>query len=186
MALLEACQQSSICPIPLMWLTEEGKMEIREERCKWFEKQTSGGERISETISHPIIGAAQYICTSVANNCRASLCLNQFYPGLTTVWQTLGIHYLWLQAAWARTCTWLMVQLLKTSCCGPAGWVLSGRFFLNVQDLTWRKARRGGVATAADVEGHAYGRGGRQKANRQNDHLKQKFWCPIWATTDQL
>lgn len=179
---LEACQPSSICPISLMWLTERGKMEIREERCKWFEKQTSEGERISETISHPIIGAAQYICSSAANNCWASLSLNQFYSGLTTVWQMLGIHYLLLQAACARTCTRLMVQLLKTSCCGPARWVLSGRFFLNIWDLTWRKARQGGVAAAADVEGHAYGAGGRQKAKRQNDTLKQKFWLKVFRS----
>lgn len=64
------------------------------------------------------------------------------------------ICYLSFQAAGAGVWIWFVFVLLEAGCCGPASWVLSGRFVWTNRDLARRKASQGGITAATDMERH--------------------------------
>lgn len=108
---------------------------------------------------------------------------------------TRFICYLSFQAASADICVWFVVVLLEANSCGPASWVISGRFLWTLRGFAQRKASQGGITAATDMERHICGResgvhGGRKERDKKGKgravEWEQKYTAGYTATSNHL
>lgn len=94
------------------------------------------------------------------------------------------IFYLSFKAASPSACVWFV--LLEAGGCGPLSRVLSGKFLWTYRSVSKRKDGQGGIAAAADVEGHICGRTGKGRSEVSLTTVIPKYsglYCNVSAET---